>query len=165
MNKLPDQNNPGRESYNLQMSYEHHPKKQILYFRRSLQVFFKYKKIILSLFVGIFSLVSIGTFLIPKVYRANATIVIERHIDTEKSVLLGIDSDNLRDLKDWLIAEIEILKSTPVINRVVQSLNLTEGQKTGEESSEEFRLKAIEQLLTQLKNSGRLSYLRQQWLR
>ncbi|KAA3659827.1 MAG: hypothetical protein DWQ10_08120, partial [Calditrichaeota bacterium] len=146
MNISTDQMAEMTEAHDLQVAHEHHPKKQILYFRRALQVFFKYKKLILGFFFGTLILVSLVTFLIPPEYRASSTIIIERHVDTEKSVLLGIESENLRDLKDWLIGEIEILKSTPVIGRVVQTLNLEDNADQNAMTAGESRLKAIEKV-------------------
>lgn len=144
MNILPENlKSPGNIVYP-NISREDHPQKQVLYMRRALQVLFKYKHSILAISMSIFILIIIATFLLPPTYRAQATIIIERHVETEKSVLLGIDSQQIRDLKDWLISEINILQSNPVLERVVNKLNLTSLVSDSTESPEKQKLKAIE---------------------
>ncbi|KAA3616260.1 MAG: hypothetical protein DWQ05_10975 [Calditrichaeota bacterium] len=147
MNRSPDlPHNPDHNIIFPHISREEHPKRQVLLMRRSLQVIFKYKKMMFALFLGIFALIVLATYLIPPTYRAQSTIIVERHVETEKAVLLGIESQQVRDLKDWLIAEINILQSTPVLERVVTGLKLAEADDVSPTEKEQLHLQAIEDL-------------------
>jgi len=87
-------------------------------------VLFKHKWIILSVFIAIVLIVTIGTLILPPVYEASSKILLEREIDAEKALLFRMNFPQSYDNYDWVNSEIEIINSYPVASRVVKNLKL-----------------------------------------
>jgi len=93
-------------------------------FRQFINALFKRKAAFWATFLSIFAIVALGTMMMPKIYRSEATILLERKIDTESALLLGVNPQLGRDLTDWVASEIHVLQSRPVMATVVRSLKL-----------------------------------------
>lgn len=104
--------------------------------RQFVTVLFKRKSIILSLFISVVGTVTVGTFLLPPVYRSDSQIYVEREMDTEKALLLGLNLQLPYEKADWLNSESEILKSYPVTVRVIRALKLDEIDHPGKAMTE-----------------------------
>jgi len=91
----------------------------------------KRRGLILSLFFSIFGIITVVTFLLPPIYRSDAKIYVEHEIDTEKALLLGLNSTLQYEKIDWLNSEREIIQSYPVIERVIRALKLDEIDHAG----------------------------------
>lgn len=92
--------------------------------RSILIVLFKRRRIILSLFFFVVATVTIGSFLMPRVFKAGAKVLVEQEIDTEKALLLRMDLRTGYDTYEWVNSELEIIKSHPVAVRIVKALQL-----------------------------------------
>ncbi len=93
--------------------------------KRFLEIWFRRRRLIVSVFFAVVALVTIVTFLLPPVYQATATILVERDTDSEKALLFRMNFPNQFEKYDWLKSEIEILQSYPVASRVVKKHRLT----------------------------------------
>jgi succinoglycan biosynthesis transport protein ExoP len=89
-----------------------------------LSVLFKRKGIILTFFFTVVITVTVGSFLMPPVYEANSKVLLEREMDSEKSVLFRMNLSQGYQNEEWLNSEIEIMKSYPVAVTVVEGLSL-----------------------------------------
>ena len=129
---------------------EQHPKRQLMYLQRAVEVLMKYRSLMAIIFFSLFALVAIVTFLLPPEYRANSTIIIERPVDANKAMLLGLENEQIRDLKDWLISEMKILQSDAVLSAVVTSQKLDQGDddsaQLSEQEQKERHYSAVEKL-------------------
>lgn len=92
--------------------------------RSLVMVLFKRKRIILSVFFSVVITVTVGTFLMPRIYRSTAKILVEREIDSEKALLFRMNFPLAYEKYDWIKSEIEIIKSYPLASRVVKGLGL-----------------------------------------
>lgn len=90
----------------------------------ALSVFQKRKVLIIAVFFSVLALVTVTSILKTPVYKANSKILVEREMDSEKSLLFRMNLNNGFDSYDWLKSEVEILLSTPVAMRVIDSLKL-----------------------------------------
>ncbi len=99
--------------------------------RNFLNIIFKRKYIILSVLISVVATVTIGTYLMQPVYRANAKVLIEREMDSEKSLLFRMNLNLMYEKHDWLKSEIEIIKSTPVALLVIDSMKLDQSEFKG----------------------------------
>lgn len=79
---------------------------------------------VLSFWVAVVALVTAASLLWPPVYRATAKILVERADDPEKAVLFGVYSTRNFERHDWIKAEVEIIASYPVADRVVRAFGL-----------------------------------------
>lgn len=99
--------------------------------RNFLNIIFKRKQIILSVLISVVATVTIGTYLMPPVYRAKAKVLIEREIDSEKSLLFRMNLNLMYEKHDWLKSEIEIINSIPVALTIIDSLDLDQTEFYG----------------------------------
>jgi uncharacterized protein involved in exopolysaccharide biosynthesis len=99
--------------------------------RTFLNIIFKRKYIILSVFVSVVATVTIGTLLMKPVFLANSKILVEREIDSEKSLLFPMNLNLAWEKHDWIKSEIEIIKSTPVALKIIESLKLDQAEFKG----------------------------------
>ncbi|MFZ5518900.1 MAG: GumC family protein [Candidatus Zhuqueibacterota bacterium] len=89
-----------------------------------IHVLLKRKLILISVFTGILALVAATTIFQTPMYKANSKILVEREIDSEKSLLFRMNLNMGFENYDWLKSEVEILQSIPVAMRVIDSLKL-----------------------------------------
>ena len=87
-------------------------------------VFLKRKLLIVSAFFSILVLIAVTSIFKTPVYKANSKILIEREMDSEKSLLFRMNLNMGFERYDWLKSEVEILQSAPVAMRVIDSLKL-----------------------------------------
>lgn len=99
--------------------------------RNFLNIIFKRKQIILSVLISVVATVTIGTYLTQPVYRAKAKVLIEREIDSEKSLLFRMNLNLMYEKHDWLKSEIEIINSIPVALKIIDSLDLDQTEFNG----------------------------------
>lgn len=99
--------------------------------RNFLNIIFKRKQIILSVLISVVATVTIGTYLMQPVYRAKAKVLIEREIDSEKSLLFRMNLNLMYEKHDWLKSEIEIINSIPVALTIIDSLDLDQTEFYG----------------------------------
>ena len=91
--------------------------------RNFLEVVLKRRWIIAILFLTIVFTIVIGTLLMKPIYKTTAKIILEKKLDQEKYSLLNLPGI-IRDPYDFIASEIEIIKSRPVAERVVEKLQL-----------------------------------------
>jgi len=91
--------------------------------RNFLEVVIKRRWMIGILFFAIVGAVVVGTLLTTPVFKTTAKIILEKKLEQEKYSLLHLPGI-IRDPYDFIASEIEIIKSRPVAERVVQSLHL-----------------------------------------
>jgi succinoglycan biosynthesis transport protein ExoP len=96
-----------------------------------LNIIFKRKSIIISVFASVVVTVTIGTLLMKPVFQANSKILVEREMDSEKSLLFRMNLNLGWEKHDWIKSEIEIIKSTPVALKIIQSMKLDQTEFTG----------------------------------
>ncbi len=99
--------------------------------RTILSIIFKRKYIILSVFIGVIVTVTVGTWLSHPIYRAEAKVLVERELDSEKSLLFRMNLNFMYEKHDWLKSEIEIIKSIPVALRIIDQLGLQQTEFKG----------------------------------
>jgi len=105
--------------------------------RDILYVLFKHKEKILTIFIFIVATVTIGTILKDPSYSSTATILYKRG-NNEITLTLSNRINRLSQ-EEEINSEIEIIKSRPVIERVVNELNKIKAQRAEkEEKSETF---------------------------
>ncbi|RMG65604.1 MAG: hypothetical protein D6715_08255 [Calditrichaeota bacterium] len=100
--------------------------------RYFLQVLFKHKVMIAALFFSIVGTVTIGTLLMKPSYKATAKILLQRQVDSEQALLFRMDLDRDYSRHNWINSEIEILRSRPVVMRVIREVGLMALYRTGE---------------------------------
>lgn len=90
------------------------------YLRNFLNIVFKRKYMIGSIFsiIVIFSL--LFSFLIPPTYQADATILVEREMDSEKALLFRMDLTPSFQEYNWITSEMEIIQSYPIAAKVLE---------------------------------------------
>ena len=94
--------------------------------RALLNVIFKRKYIIISVFVSVVATVTIGTLRMTPIYKASSKLFIEKEIDSEKSLLFRMNLNLRFDKYDWIKSEVEIMQSSPVIFKVIEELKLNQ---------------------------------------
>lgn len=92
--------------------------------RVAVLVLLKRRKLIVSVFAAVVLVMTIATFLMPRIYSATAKIMVERVPESEKALLFRMNFPSEYEKYDWINSEIEIIKSYPVAARVVQELGL-----------------------------------------
>ena len=88
--------------------------------RSVLMVLFKRKRIILTFFITVVVVVTVGSFLMPKIYQAESKLMVEKEIDSEKALLFQMNLSQRYNNYDFINSEIEILTSYPIAARVVK---------------------------------------------
>jgi len=100
--------------------------------RNILNVLFKRKRVILTFFITIVVLVTVGSFIMPKIYQAESKLLIEKEMDSDKALLFNMNLSQGLNNYDFINSEIEILTSYPIASRVVEdfSSRLIENEQT-----------------------------------
>jgi len=99
--------------------------------RTFLRIIFKRKYIILSVFIGIVTIVTISTLFMKPVFKASSKILVEKKIENEKSLLFRMNLNMAYDKYDWIQSEIEIIQSDPVALKIIDSMNLDQQEFNG----------------------------------
>jgi polysaccharide biosynthesis transport protein len=101
------------------------------YLRNFLTIVFKRKYMIVSIFSIIVIFTLLFSFLIPPTYEVDATVLIEREMDSEKALLFRMDLTPSYQEYNWITSEMEIIKSFPIAEKVLLQMNLdhSENQK------------------------------------
>ncbi len=89
---------------------------------RFLRVLFRRKRLIVAFAALVIATVAAATFLTRPVFRASAKLLVEREIDSEKTVLLGVSGQADYERYDWVNAETEIIRSLPVASRAMEKV-------------------------------------------
>ena len=89
-------------------------------------VIFKRKLTLLVVFLSVVAIGSIVSYLLPRIYQAKATILIKDDTEDEKAILFKNSAYRGIGQFDWVNSEVEILRSYPVAERVVQELQLSQ---------------------------------------
>ena len=90
--------------------------------RRFTTVFFKRKKLVLSVFSAAVLIVTAASFLMPPVYRASSKILVEKEGSADKSMLFRFNLPMTAEGYDWIKSEMEIITSYPVVSGVIKEL-------------------------------------------
>jgi len=91
--------------------------------RNMLTILFKRRRIILTFFVTVVTVVTAGSFYLPKIYQAESKLLVEKEIDSDKALLFGINLSQGYNSQDYINSEIEILTSYPIASRVIEKFN------------------------------------------
>jgi len=110
---------------------------QPVFLRQFILVLFKRKKVILSVFFFMVVIVVISSFLMTPVYKAETKIIAERNFDSQKAVLFQTNIPLGYEKYNWINSEIEIIRSYPVMTRVVKALGLDQIEKKDEAPANE----------------------------
>ena len=87
-------------------------------------IIFKQKKIIISFFLIVVSVVSLRSFTSPGIYEAESKILVEKETSPEKALLFRMTYPQNREKFDFVNAEMEIMQSNPVLSEVVETFQL-----------------------------------------
>ena len=109
-----------------------------------LSIVHKRRKLIMGLFALIFFAVVIGTFLMPPTYRAQAKVMVNYLLDTDKAHLLDLYLVNDTSYYDRLNSELLIFKMRSILDPVVESLGLT--TNTGRYEADHQQQRVIEKV-------------------
>ena len=112
-----------------------------------INILFKRKTVILSFFISVVLVVTIFSFIMPSVFQANSKLLLERDIDSEKSLLFRMNFPQSYGQDDWINSEIEILNSYPVAAKVVETFSLDQKEEKEENLSEEEKTKKLQQTI------------------
>jgi len=93
--------------------------------RKIIYTLFKRKYIVLTIFFSIVLTVTIGSYLVKPTYEASAKILVIPDVEAEKAMLFRVNVGYYQDLNERINSELEIIKSRPVAERVLEKLNLT----------------------------------------
>ena len=94
-----------------------------------LNMLFKRGKVILIFFVSVVSTVTIASFVMTPVYRADSKLLVEREFDSEKAFLFQMSLPSSYERYNWIQSEMDIIKSHPVAVELVDSFKLDEREK------------------------------------
>jgi uncharacterized protein involved in exopolysaccharide biosynthesis len=89
---------------------------------RFMRVLFRRKRLIVAFAALVLAAVAAATFLAKPVFEAAAKLLVEREIDSEKTMLLGVSGQPDYDRYDWVSAEAEIIRSVPVAARAMEKV-------------------------------------------
>ncbi len=121
--------------------------------RKIVTIIFKRKHIILSVFIGVVVTVAVGTWLMRPVYQADARVLVERELDSEKSLLFRMNLNLMYEKHDWLKSEIEIIKSIPVAMKIIEQLKLHETEFKGMKPGQRNQMLAAFQSRLKVENT------------
>ncbi len=79
---------------------------------------------IVIFFLWVVGIVTIGSFLMPKIYRAELKILVEKEISPEKTLLFRMSLPQRYEKYNFIKAEMEIIQSYPVISSIVNTFQL-----------------------------------------
>lgn len=99
-------------------------------FQNFIRAVIKRKLLIAIFFVTVVGIVTVISLLTPHIYQASAKLLIEKEIDAEKAMLFRLNPLIAARDYNWINAEIAILKSYPVAERVVKNLGLNNSEQT-----------------------------------
>ncbi|MFQ5648508.1 MAG: GumC family protein [bacterium] len=91
-----------------------------------IEIAFKHQRLIATAFLAVVVIVTLVTFLLTPVFRATATMLLERESHIDKALLFRMNFPSQFEKYDWLKSELEILNSYPVAARVVKEQGLAE---------------------------------------
>ncbi len=94
--------------------------------KRFVETAFKRKKLIVWVFLSVVAIVTLASFVMPPIFRATATIIIEREQQSDTALLFRMNLPSQYEKYDWLKSELEILNSYPVTARVVSKLGFVQ---------------------------------------
>ncbi|MBC7188557.1 MAG: hypothetical protein H5U38_16150 [Calditrichaeota bacterium] len=103
--------------------------------RRVLRVLFKRKRMITLIFLSTVATVAVGTLTMRPLYRAGATILVDWEKDAEKTLIIELNWWLRRTNYDQIAAEMQILKSRPIAERVVRALGMAKAGGSGADSA------------------------------
>lgn len=109
-----------------------------------ISILFKRKAIIFTFLITVVSIVTAISFSMPPIYQANSKLLLERDIDSEKSMLFRMTFSEPRS-DDWINSEIEILNSYPVAARVVAAFGLDKEKDKERNFSEDEKTRISKQ--------------------
>ena len=112
--------------------------------RQLANALFKRQRIILAVWISLVATVTVGNFLLPHIYEASSTVLVERTGDEETALLFRLYLPNSEDAFDWVNSETEIIKSHPLAAHVVTALRLEEMGQTGKASMAADSVKQLE---------------------
>ncbi|MDZ7337764.1 MAG: GumC family protein [candidate division KSB1 bacterium] len=103
--------------------------------RRVLRVLCKRKKMMLLLFASTVTTMAVGALVMRPVYHATSTIMVDWEKDAEKTLIIELNWWLRRSNYDQIAAEMQILKSRPIAERVVKALGLANPAGTAADSA------------------------------
>jgi uncharacterized protein involved in exopolysaccharide biosynthesis len=112
--------------------------------RRLVSILFKRKRIILTVWISLVATVTLGNFLLPHIYEASSTVLVERTGNAETALLFRLYLPHLEDAFDWVNSETEIIKSHPLAAHVVTALRLEEMAQTAKPAMAADSVKQLE---------------------
>jgi len=65
------------------------------------------------------------------VFQANSKILVEREVNSEKSLLFRMNLNLIYEKHDWIKSEIEIIKSTPFALKIIKAMKLDQTEFKG----------------------------------
>lgn len=125
------------------------PNKNISFAERSfLEVLLKRKWLIVTLFITIVTTCMIGTFRMEPVYETMAKLKLKKELDPEKQTLLPGQIEPRNYTVDYIISEIEIIKSRPIAEQVVLETGLDQpGGQVAETDADDTFQQAVADLV------------------
>ena len=84
----------------------------------------KRRRLIVIFFIAVVGLVTVVSLLTPHIYQANARLLVERGMDTEKALILRMNSMFGNQPYNWINGEVAIIRSNPVAEAVIRKLKL-----------------------------------------
>jgi len=108
--------------------------------RNILTVIFKRKLIILSVFILIVSAVVISTLTTEPTYLANSKILIQKEMESEKSLLFRMNLNLSFDQHDFIKSEMQIISSTPVALKIIKDMDLARTEFSGLDTTDVNRI-------------------------
>lgn len=130
--------------------------------RYLVELLFKRKQAFLVVF-SLIVLASSSVFLLPPKYEADAKILVEKELVTEKELLFRTSLSGQTSEETWINAEIEIIKSKPVAERALLSCGLLDSNAVRSGSIEVARriekfLKTVDVAKSRNSNVLEISY-------
>jgi len=119
--------------------------------RNILTVLFKRKQMIVIFFITVVLVVTAGSFLMPKIYESESKLLVEKEIDSEKSLLFRMNLSQAYNNYDFINSEIEILNSYPVAARVVDHFRTFLTDEDTVVLSEEEKILLFEKTITEFR--------------
>lgn len=114
-------------------------------------VLFKRKRIILAVWLSLVATVTLGSFLMPHIYEASSTVLVERTGNEETALLFRLYLPNSEDAFDWVNSETEIIKSHPLAAHVVTALRLEHLGRTEQPAAVMDSVKQLERAIKEFK--------------
>ena len=74
----------------------------------------------MTFFISVVVIVTIGSFILPRIYQSESKLLLEKEIDSEKAMLFRMNLSQGFNNYDFMNSEIEILNSYPIAARVVR---------------------------------------------